>query len=252
MTQDDQSELDGADADRPHRDDAEPAPEAEPATLSVDQLTNAFAQLIGQEAPAASEDEAETESETTNPSNPETIVTEEDDSNVSVEAILEAILFVGHPENEPLTSRLMASYLRGVTPAEVDDLVLDLNQLYEEQEAPYEVVSDAAGYRLALRAEFEKTRERFYGRVREAKLSQLAVDLLAVVAYNQPINRQQIEALKGRPCGGVLNQLVRRQLLAVTREPSAPKKIAYKTTDRFLNLFRLESLDDLPSHDDFG
>ncbi|MDG2380779.1 MAG: SMC-Scp complex subunit ScpB [Pirellulaceae bacterium] len=248
MTHDDQSEVDGFGSDSQNSDDAEPT------TLSVDQLTNAFAQLIGQDSPAASadEDNAETESKTTKESNIEAIVAEDDDSNVSAEAILEAILFVGHPQNEPLTSRLMASYLRGVTPAEIDDLVLHLNQLYQEQDAPYQVVSDAAGYRLALRAEFEKTRERFYGRVREAKLSQLAVDLLAVVAYNQPISRQQIETLKGRPCGGALNQLVRRQLLAVERDPSAPKKITYKTTDRFLDLFRLESLDDLPSHDDFG
>src|SRR5688572_16202953 len=73
---------------------------------------------------------------------------------VTPSAILEAILFVGHPNNEPLTSRRMAGYLRGVSPQEVDELIVQLNQQYEAQSAPYEIVSDESGYRMALRPEF--------------------------------------------------------------------------------------------------
>ncbi len=226
-----------------------------PAELSVDQLTQAFAQLIGQDTSASSTDPStgaeNAASEEQGLAEPEEVEAEEDDSSVSAEAILEAILFVGHPSNEPLTSRLMAGYLRGVTPAEVDELLAKLNQSYEESNAPYQVVSEGPGYRLTLRTEHEGLRERFYGRVREAKLSQLAIDLLAIVAYHQPIDRQSIDKLIGRPCGAMLSQLVRRELLKIERTKEKPKKTLYSTDDRFLDLFQLESLDDLPRHDDF-
>ena len=222
-----------------------------PAELSVGQLTQAFAQLIGQDTSAKSTSAENVVSEDQASAEPEKIEPDKDDSSVSAEAILEAILFVGHPSNEPLTSRLMAGYLRGVTPTEVDELLAKLNQDYQQSDAPYQVVSEGAGYRLALRPEHEGLRERFYGRVREAKLSQLAIDLLAIVAYHQPIDRESIEQLKGRPCGAMLSQLVRRELLKIERTKEKPRKNLYSTTDRFLGLFQLESLDDLPRHDDF-
>jgi len=226
-----------------------------PAELSVDQLTQAFAQLIGQDTSTSSTDTStgaeNAASEDQSPAEPEEVEAEEDDTNVSAEAILEAILFVGHPFNEPLTSRLMAGYLRGVTPVEVDELLAKLNQSYQESNAPYQVVSEGAGYRLALRTEHEGLRERFYGRVREAKLSQMAIDLLAIVAYHQPIDRQSIDKLIGRPCGAMLSQLVRRELLKIERTKEKPRKTLYSTADRFLDLFQLESLEDLPRHDDF-
>ena len=226
-----------------------------PAELSVDQLTQAFAQLIGQDTSTSSTDTStgaeNAASEDQSPAEPEEVEAEEDDTNVSAEAILEAILFVGHPSNEPLTSRLMAGYLRGVTPVEVDELLAKLNQSYQESNAPYQVVSEGAGYRLTLRTEHEGLRERFYGRVREAKLSQMAIDLLAIVAYHQPIDRQSIDKLIGRPCGAMLSQLVRRELLKIERTKEKPRKTLYSTADRFLDLFQLESLEDLPRHDDF-
>jgi segregation and condensation protein B len=230
-----------------HRIDDRPAEEDLPAeSLSVDQLTHAFAQLMGEERTSESKPAAPEPS-------PDSLLEpdEEDDSNVTPESILEAILFVGHPLNEPLTSRMMASYLRGVSPTEVDQLIEHLNRSYREDDAPYEIVSEGPGYRLTLRSEFESVRDMFYERIREVRLSQVAIDLLAIVAYNQPISRQEIDAMRGRPSGAVLSQLVRRQLLVVQREPKTPKKILYTTGDRFLDLFGLQSLDDLPRHEDF-
>jgi segregation and condensation protein B len=234
------AEEDNLEVDQPGEDEL-PA-----ESLSVDQLTSAFAQLMGEDRPSeASSDSSQPRSDSlVDP-------VEEDDSSVTPESILEAILFVGHPHNEPLTSRMMASYLRGVSPTEVDQLVERLNEAYRADEAPYEIVSQGAGYRLTLRADLENIRDKFYERIREIRLSQVAIDLLAIVAYNQPISRQEIDEMRGRPSGAVLNQLVRRQLLVVTREPEKPRKIFYTTGDRFLDLFGLNSLDDLPRHEDF-
>ena len=172
-----------------------------------------------------------------------------DETPATPESIVEAILFVGHPENAAITSRVMASYLRGVSPAEVDTLIVTLNEKYVAEDAPYEIVAEGAGYTMALRAEYSRIRDAFYGRVRETKLSQAAVDLLAIVAYQQPISRDQVDKLRGQPSGGVLSQLVRRQLLEMEYTQAKPRKKLYRTTQRFLDLFGLETLDDLPHHE---
>ena len=89
-------------------------------------------------------------------------------------------------------------------------------------------------------------RERFYGTVRETKLSQVAIDVLAVVAYNQGISRQEIDAMRDQSSGSILSQLVRRQMLRLERTEEKPRKTIYFTTDRFLQVFGLEDIEDLP------
>ena len=174
----------------------------------------------------------------------------DDGCGLTPRSILEAILFVGHPNNEPITSKQVAAVMRGVRPQEVDDLVVELNAIYAAEGCPYRVVSVGPGYRLALQEQLAPLRDKFYGHVREARLSQAAIDILAIVAYRQPLTREEIDALRGRPSGAVLSQLVRRQLLRVERGQDPPHKPRYCTTDRFLSLFGLESLAELPQSQD--
>jgi segregation and condensation protein B len=171
---------------------------------------------------------------------------EEDAGDISPRSILEAMLFVGRPDNAPLTSREAADLMRGVEPDEVDELVEELNAEYREHDAPYEIVAVGAGYRMTLRDEFHGVRERLYGRVRQAKLSQAAIEVLAIVAYNQPITTDELNKLRGTASAPILSQLVRRQLLRIERPQEKPRAPRYYTTDRFLQLFGLRDLDDLP------
>jgi segregation and condensation protein B len=90
----------------------------------------------------------------------------------------------------------------------------------------------------------------FFGRNRQIRLSQAAIDVMAIVAYNQPVTREQVDKIRARPSGSVLNQLVRRQLLFVEPGETDSKIKYFATTDRFLDLFQLEEIADLPqSHD---
>jgi segregation and condensation protein B len=165
---------------------------------------------------------------------------------VSPQSVVEAMLFVGKTDNQPLTSRQIAALLRGVSAIEVDEMVAALNREYRDEERPFWIESVDTGYVLRLHPEYAGLRDRFYGRVREARLSQAAIDVLAIVAYQQPLNQEQIDRLRGKPSGGVLRQLVRRQLLSIERSTQAPRHPNYRTTDRFLQLFGLESLAELP------
>ena len=170
---------------------------------------------------------------------------------VTPQSILEAMLFVGHPEGKALSSQDVAGLMRGVRAAEVDEMIQELNRLYDEEGCPYRIQSVGSGYRLELRPEFDALREQFYGRVKEARLSQAAIDVLSLVAYRQPLGREEVDAIRQEPSGRLLTQLVRRELLAVERSDTRPPQTQYRTTPRFLQLFGLTSLDDLPQSQDF-
>ncbi len=93
--------------------------------------------------------------------------------------------------------------------------------------------------------------EKLYGTAREARLSTAAVDVLALVAYRQPATKAEIDSLRGAESGALLRQLVRRGLVAVVRRADAEQRdVAYGTTARFLELFGLTSLEDLPRTQD--
>lgn len=174
----------------------------------------------------------------------------QDDFEITPLSILEAMLFVGHPDNSPLNSTQVASMMRGVRPDEIHELVGELNETYQKDGSPYEIAATGAGYQMRLRSKYVQLRDKFYGTVREARLSQAAIDVLAIVAYNQPLTREDVEKLRGKPSGGLLRQLVRRQLLRIERSEGKPRITRYFTTDRFLELFALDQLEDLPqSHE---
>ncbi|MCS7305263.1 MAG: SMC-Scp complex subunit ScpB [Thermoguttaceae bacterium] len=164
--------------------------------------------------------------------------------------ILEALLFVGHPDNRPIEPEMAASVMRNVRPEEIPELVRELNRRYEAAGCPYYIVSQGRGYRMTLRKPFWHLRQRFYARIRESKLSQAAIDVLAIVAYQQPVTAEQVEQLRGKPSRHILSHLVQRQLLRIERPQDATRKPYYYTTQRFLRLFGLESLEDLPKAED--
>ena len=175
---------------------------------------------------------------------------DEEAPEVTPRSILEAMLFVGHADNQPLTARIFASYMRGVTPEDIVELVVDLNGIYDSEGAPYCILAEAGGYKMVLRKSYHSIRDQFYGRIREARLSQAAIDVLSIVAYRQPISRDEVDDLRGHQSGSLLSQLVRRRLLKLQPKSSDRPKQTYLTTERFLKLFALDDLGDLPQSED--
>ena len=159
--------------------------------------------------------------------------------------LVEALLFVGGP---PLTAARAAEAVRGLGADEFQDAVDALNRSYRAQGRPYLVQAREQGYVLALRPRFAFVREKLHGGVREVRLSQAAVDVLALVAYHQPATRRDIDSRRGADSASLLRLLVRHGLVALQR--GADKEGCYVTTQRFLDLFHLRSLDDLPQTQD--
>jgi segregation and condensation protein B len=223
--------------------------------LSLDQLSHAFAAMFASgddpySEPADADDDpllAEANDAVAG-SAPQTSA--DTACEISPQTILEAMLFVGTPDNRPLSNQQVASMMRGVRPAEIDELVRDLNQSYGEKRCPYTIAAEGAGYRLVLRGEFTAVGDRLYNRVRIARLSPAAIEVLATVAYNEPLTGDQVAEMRGVASGPILAQLVRRQLLRLDRPADRRQPARYFTTPRFLSLFGLSSLEDLPRSDD--
>jgi segregation and condensation protein B len=162
--------------------------------------------------------------------------------------IVEALLFVG---GIPLTAARVGEIVRGLTAEQFAQTVDTLNQHYRRDGRPYAVVPQGPGFVLTLKPRYRGVLEKLYGTAREARLSTAAVDVLALVAYRQPATKAEIDSLRGAESGALLRQLVRRGLIAVVRRADAEQRdVAYGTTSRFLELFGLSSLEDLPRTQD--
>jgi segregation and condensation protein B len=243
----------------------DPIPEPpQPEGISLDELAQAFAQVMGtapklkppvpspdagsdnQTAPAGQEEEAQGSDQVP----VSELAAGADPCPISPRTILEAMLFVGDGENRPLSTARAAELMRGVEAAEIPGLIDELNRRYAAGGCPYHVIHEGEGYRMVLRKPFHDLRDRFHGRIRQARLSQAAVDILAIVAYQQPLTAEEIGTLRGKPSGHVLAQLVRRGLLRIERKPGKGRVAQYFTTDRFLQFFGMETLADLPQSEE--
>jgi segregation and condensation protein B len=159
------------------------------------------------------------------------------------ERILEALLFVGGP---PLTLEAAGQVIRGFTPDQIRHCFDQLNWQYRAQNRPYLVQLTDAGYVLTERPSYRTIKEKLFGGPKEARLSQAALDVLSLIAYRQPISKADLDSLRGSDCASLLRQLLRLGLLLLSREADASQPATYQTTSRFLELFGLASLSELP------
>ena len=151
--------------------------------------------------------------------------------------IVEALLFAG---GQPLSAERAGAVVRGLTAEAFRALIDELNRGYRRQERPYTVRATEPGYVLTLRPRYRALAERLQGAPREARLSKAALEVLTLIAYRQPVTRADIDSQRGSDSGALIRQLVRLGLVAVLSDST------YGTSQRFLELFGLQSLDDLP------
>lgn len=210
--------------------------------FSLQRLSSAFARLMGGPAvetpppPEGAADDIDDDDEG---------VLGESTRSVTPRKIVEAMLFVGKPDGQPLSPREMAAAIRDVEPDHIDELVQQLNALYREQQAALEIASVAGGYRMQLRPDLHRRRFVLQGRMKAARLSASAVETLSVVAYRQGVAASEVDRLRGSKSRMVLDQLVRRQLLRVERGADAEGP-RYYTTPRFERLLGVRTLEELP------
>ncbi len=165
-------------------------------------------------------------------------------------ARVEAVLFLA---GEPLSSRRISQLASLADGTEARTLIRRLNALYDVEESAFRVEEVAGGFQLLTRPRYALWLRRLAPAAGGARLSAPALETLAVVAYRQPVLRAEIESIRGVQCGEVLRQLMERDLVKIVgKSPELGRPYLYGTTRRFLQVFGLRSLEDLPGRDKFA
>src|SRR5262249_47028928 len=122
-----------------------------------------------------------------------------------------------------------------------------LQALYEAEGSAFQVEELAGGFQLLTREEFHPWLARLRRTGNDLRLSPAARETLAIIAYRQPIMRADVEGIRGVQCSDVLRQLMEKGLVRITgRDDSLGRPVLYGTTKKFLQVFGLKSLRDLP------
>lgn len=225
------------------------------ALESLDSLEDVVAEAVGVESPVVGEVEQSLAPPTVplDPVAPQPFfVSQPAESlapSVNQRQVVEALLFVG---GAVLPTRKLADLLSGsATPETVLEIIEALNQCYADENRPYRIQIAEGGCRMQLLSEFEKVRHRVYGiGPRDVKLSQEVLEILAFIAYSQPVGEERLSGLQRETALVSVRQLLRRDLVQMERD--AAGVVQYKTTPRFLELFGLGAIDDLPLPSDLA
>ena len=160
-------------------------------------------------------------------------------------ARLEAVLLVADSAMSP---RRLAQLATLASPSEVGQLIERLNRIYDSGESAFHIERVATGFQLLTRPEFSMWLDRLHNRQVQLKLSTPALETLSIVAYRQPITRADIETIRGVQSTDILRHLMERGLVRIGgEEDSLGRPYLYEPTRRFLELFGLTDLDDLPN-----
>jgi segregation and condensation protein B len=155
---------------------------------------------------------------------------------------LEAVLMIA---DEPLDHLSLAQAV-GAPPAQVRDALEALAAEYTEQGRGFDLREVGAGWRYYTREEYAPVVEQFVVEGQQARLTQAALETLAVVAYRQPISRGRVSAIRGVNVDGVMRTLLARGLVEESGADSETGAHLYRTTSYFLERMGLTSIDELP------
>jgi segregation and condensation protein B len=162
----------------------------------------------------------------------------------NIRNIIESLLFVA---DEPLTVDKLKSVLETADTKEIRSALDALADQYVARGGGFRLCEVAGGWQLRSRPEYNEYIKRLL-QPSPQRLSRAALETLAIVAYNQPIIRADIEHIRGVDCGGVLRQLLERKLIRVLGRKEIPgRPLIYATSKLFLELFELKNLKDLPT-----
>jgi len=130
---------------------------------------------------------------------------------------------------------------------QLTNLIPKLQDKFVMENRPLEIQEVAGGYQITTRAEYETWVRRLLNKSGKLTLSQAALETLAIIAYKQPVNRFEIEAVRGVDCSGVLKTVLDRNLIKIKGRDEGPgRPLLYATTDTFLEYFGLNRISDMP------
>lgn len=161
-----------------------------------------------------------------------------------LKSIIESLLFVSET---PLTPDQLKGILENVDMAAIRTAAEELAAEYEQRNGGFILIQVAGGYQFRTQGRYNEWIKRLV-KPNAPRLSKAALETLAIIAYNQPIIRNDIEHIRGVDSGGVIRMLMERKLIRVLGRKEIPgRPLIYATTKHFLEVFELKDLKDLPT-----
>ncbi|MDI6849425.1 MAG: SMC-Scp complex subunit ScpB [Candidatus Saccharicenans sp.] len=170
--------------------------------------------------------------------------------NEQLKAILEVLIFISQ---EPLTLEKMKEVLGEVPDGELEAALNSLLSDYGAEERGIQVVRSAGGFLFTTKPEHDQWVRRLLQIEKKTKLSSAALETLSIIAYHQPITQAEISAIRGVDSTYCLKSLLQKKLIKIVGRKKAPgNPLVYRTSERFLQYFGLNSLDDLPKEEEIA
>ncbi len=161
-----------------------------------------------------------------------------------IKNIIESLLFVA---DEPLSIDRFKNIIGQAQTKEIRQALEELEADYEARQGGFYLNQVAGGYQIRTRSEYMQWIKRLL-QPKPLRLSKPALETLAIIAYKQPVIRSDVEHIRGVDCGGVLRVLLERKFIRVLGRREIPgRPLIYATTKRFLEVFDLKNLKDLPT-----
>jgi len=166
-------------------------------------------------------------------------------------SVIEALIF---SSDDPLPSSEIMKAIKGIdgddiqiTDEEIAAATEELNKKYDEYNISFRIMKISGGYLFATKPEYAKYVGYLSSEKSKRRLSQAAVETLAIIAYKQPITKPELESIRGVNSDYILNTLLEKNLIAITgRAETIGRPLLYGTTPEFLKYFGLDKLSDLP------
>ena len=161
-----------------------------------------------------------------------------------LEKIVEALIFAS---DTPLSARKIKEILEKDSEKEIRQAISAMKKNYVKNDSPLEILEVAGGFQIVTRAEYASWIKQLYRSRAAGHLTQRALEAMAIIAYKQPLTKQEVEGIRGVNSDGVIKTLLERNLITISGRVKAPgNPLLYSTTKTFLEYFGLKSIKDLP------
>jgi segregation and condensation protein B len=170
--------------------------------------------------------------------------------NNRLKTIIESLIFISQ---KPLTLEKIKDVLEEFPPKDVDQAIEELLQSFSSNERGIQIIRSAGGYIFATKPEDDRWIRRLLRIERKNKLSPAALETLSTIAYHQPITLSEISALRDTDSSHTLKTLLQKKLIKIVgRKKSPGRPLIYRTSDKFLTYFGLNSLSELPTQEEIS
>jgi segregation and condensation protein B len=164
---------------------------------------------------------------------------------MEMKRIIEAILFAS---SRPLALKVIYKRLEGCSLENIEGALYELRAEYNLSDRALEIVQVAGGYQMRTKPDYKEWVKRFV-KEKDVGLTRSVLESLAVIAYKQPVTKRDVDHIRGVDSSRSIKQLLERRLIEIAgRDSDIGKQIVFRTTDRFLEVYGLKGLNDLPTY----